>query len=236
MEPKKLIPPESPKDQIRVLEENLRIESRKKIPTLEAERMIFEYLDKVWNDYGKLEDNWSNETAPDPYGYVNISRTIKLRIQVDYDEGLSIFDFWKAQYIPKNVWYWTEGTITNPIDELKEIIERYQEPKDNEAVKFFGTILTHENFKNVIVDMFYNPKVHGMLFTVIKSNECIKSEDEPFVKSYPYKNIKIRKEDNDRVSYEEFLTDLQDKRSPWRLGDPLKYDIVVKKLAKDEEL
>ena len=65
MEPKKLIPPESPKKQIRVLEENLRIESRKRIPTLEAERMIFEYLDKVWNDYGKLEDNWSNETAPD---------------------------------------------------------------------------------------------------------------------------------------------------------------------------
>jgi len=65
MEPKKLIPPESPKEQIRVLKENLRIESRKKIPTLEAKRMIFEYLDGIWKDYGKLEDNWSNETAPD---------------------------------------------------------------------------------------------------------------------------------------------------------------------------
>ena len=234
MKPRKLIPPEGPREQIRFLKETLRIETSKRIPVLEAERVISEYLDEVWKNYGKLEDNWSNKTAPDPYGYVNVPRTIKLKIQIGHDRNLSIFDFWKAQYIPENKWYWWQGEIQNPDDGLKKIIGEYQEPKDNEAVKFFRTILTHENFKNAIVDMFYDNRVYGMLLTVIKSNECIKSEDEPFIENYPYENIKIRKE-GDKVLYEEFQTDLQDKSSPWQLGDPLEYDMIVKKSVKYED-
>ena len=118
MKPGKLIPPEGPKERIRFLHESLRIGTSKRIPVLEAEKVISGYLDEVWENYGKLEDSWSNETAPNPY--VNISRTVKLEIQVSRNEKLSVFNFWKAQYIPNNKWYWDQEAIENPDDELKK--------------------------------------------------------------------------------------------------------------------
>ncbi len=119
--------------------------------------------------------------------------------------------------------------------DYKEIIEKYKESENNEAKRFFGDVFTHENLKNAVVEMSNLREVYGMLFAITKSNVCIKDEDEPIVKSYPFKNIKMTKDEDGKVLYEEFGTNLQDISSPCRFGESPGYDIGIKILAKREE-
>ncbi len=94
MKPKKLIPPKDSGKRTKFIMETLRIEISKRIPVLEAERKISEYLDEVWEIYGELENMWSSHSNPDPY--VNVPRTVELEIQVDYRGERSVYTFAKS--------------------------------------------------------------------------------------------------------------------------------------------
>lgn len=199
--------------------ERCREENWKTIKCEEIEKVINEHLGNVWENYPELENKWKKDTKEEK---IEVPKTITLCVEVykksEFSEAQEekppacySGDWWKVIYYPnpndpensKEEYWWNYSASGTDHNKISEIFENHA--IENEEVKrYFGSrVLTHEEMKNALIEIFKRNDVVAVVLTVVKTNEY----GNLLIKESPYKNIALVKKENNEVSYVEWESD-----------------------------